>query len=112
MAYGHSSGLPPLEASVIIAKKRNLFFSFFRVPHSCQVGVLPFSLAPMGCVGHTCVTSADCAYEAVHRKMSWSTFVLERTESCGTSISELELSCCDSERNVLSTIQRVVAIRV
>ena len=28
MAYGHSSGLPPLEASVMIAEKRKLFFSF------------------------------------------------------------------------------------
>ncbi len=29
MAYGHSSGLPPWEAPIIIAEKRKLFFSFF-----------------------------------------------------------------------------------
>jgi len=29
MAYGHSSGLPPWEAPVMIAEKRNVFFSFF-----------------------------------------------------------------------------------
>ena len=29
MAYGHSSGLPPKEAPVMIAEKRKLFFSFF-----------------------------------------------------------------------------------
>ena len=28
MAYGHSSGLPPQEAPVMIAEKRKLFFSF------------------------------------------------------------------------------------
>ncbi len=28
MAYGHSSGLPPWEAPVMIAEKRNLFFSY------------------------------------------------------------------------------------
>ncbi len=30
MAYGHSSGLPPWEAPVMIAEKRNLFFSFLQ----------------------------------------------------------------------------------
>ena len=28
VAYGHSSGLPPNEAPVMIAEKRKLFFSF------------------------------------------------------------------------------------
>jgi len=28
MAYGHSFGLPPWEAPIMIAEKRKLFFSF------------------------------------------------------------------------------------
>jgi len=32
MAYGHSSGLPPWEALVMIAEKRKLVFSFLMLP--------------------------------------------------------------------------------
>ncbi len=35
MTYGHSSGLLPQEAPVMIAEKRKLFFSFYRC-HRCQ----------------------------------------------------------------------------
>jgi len=37
MAYGHSSGLPPWEAPVIIAEKRKLFFSFSFLPLLCII---------------------------------------------------------------------------
>ena len=36
MAYGHSSGLPPEEAPVMIAEKRKLFFSFSIKQHQEQ----------------------------------------------------------------------------
>ncbi len=52
MAYGHSSGLPPLEAPVMIAEKRKLFF-FSRKddrPTGCVKVGSTMAAAPHGCL--------------------------------------------------------------
>ncbi len=36
MAYGHSSGLSPQEALVMIAEKRKLFFSCLSYTYYCE----------------------------------------------------------------------------